>query len=231
MTYPTEPRVFDFTAQLASQEGEPLKTKRNSSEDHPVRSRAEINAEIESSCQKASLAYSESFQNDILALNSLTKDDMNLKRALSLYRGCSEPSIDAISSLLKVLVIFDSETGLWADLIESGISKVPEAKKDCQTLFFEAALKAAVVASGSSRGTESPIVGIALCESLMSSIKETAPSLLTTSENYRALELRLPPAKSGLKASSKTDSAESAKSHSNHSRSDKSKHRVRESPA
>ena len=101
-----------------------------------------------------------------------------------------ELMLPAISSLLEVLVTFETEMMQWSSLIILGTSRL-ESETECQqTHFFEAALKAAVVASYSSAKTEE-LMPEHLIEMLVFSIKKTRPEMSTISDNFKSLEKKL----------------------------------------
>ena len=146
---------MDFAAQLASWEDQPLKKKGQTKDetisegDHSQKmSSDDFNAEMEKLCAKALVSFKQSFQDDILALESACKADPSMSAALELYKAGdkSELKLPAISSLLAVLVTFESEQSLWNTLSTLGMASL-ECETECQqTRFFEAAMKGAVIA-------------------------------------------------------------------------------------
>lgn len=88
----------------------------------------------------------------------------------------NELMLPAISSLLEVLITFETEMTQWSSLVILGMSRL-ESETECQqTRFFEAALKAAVVASCSAAKTEE-LMPDHLIETLVLSIKKTRPEM------------------------------------------------------
>ena len=216
---------MDFAAQLASWEDQPLKNKVQtidetpSEKDHSQKmSSDDFNEQIEKLCAKAQVSFKQSFQDDILALESACKADPSLSVAMELYKAGdkSELNLPAISSLLAVLVTFESEQSLWNTLISLGMACL-ECETECQqTRFFEAALKGAVIAFPS--GVVSKISDqrdnmpeILMVERLLASIRETRPEIEFRSENFKSLEKRLNQAL-GKKCSSMSDKEGSSQS-------------------
>ena len=214
---------LDFATQLAHWEDEPLKklTKEKPDEISVVEDQEvvdDLDAEIEALCAKAQVSFKQSFQHDILALESTCKSDQSYSKALKLYQSMNkdELMLPAISSLLEVLVTFETEMNQWSSLIILGTSRL-ESETECQqTRFFEAALKAAVFSSSCTTKTEE-LMPEHLIEMLILSIKKTRPEMQTISDNFKSLEKKFNKGKA-KKSSAQSQNGNSASSQKQHGR-------------
>ena len=96
----------------------------------------EAESEIIALSQASVIIFTESFQNDILALEDeatkLGGQEPGLTKAIALYNQQSGKvmSLKALAGLLEALVLYEREMSIWAKMVEQGLNKQVESNED-----------------------------------------------------------------------------------------------------